>query len=70
MSPSTRAGAGLPARAVVALVRAVPALFTVGWLTAGAVWLLQGRLERALIAILVAAVAASFGMRIAIASRR
>jgi hypothetical protein len=55
---------------VVALVRAVPALFTVGWLTAGAAWLLQALLERALIAILVAAVAASFGMRIAIASRR
>jgi hypothetical protein len=51
-------------------MRAVPALFTVGWLTAGAVWLLQGRLERALIAILVAAVAASFGIRIAVASRR
>jgi len=49
---------------------AVPALFTVGWLAAGAGWLLQTRLERALVAILVAAVAASFGMRIAIASRR
>jgi predicted membrane-bound mannosyltransferase len=70
MSPSSRAGAGLAARAVVALMRAVPALFTVGWLAAGAAWLLQGRLERALVAILVAGVAASFGMRIAIASRR
>ena len=70
MSPSTLAGAGLAARAVVALMRAVPALFTVGWLAAGAVWLLQGRLERALVAVLVAAVAASFGIRIALASRR
>jgi hypothetical protein len=70
MSPSTLAGASLAARAVVAPMRAVPALFTVGWSVAGAVWLLQGRLERALVAVLVAAVAASFGMRIAIASRR
>jgi hypothetical protein len=70
MSPSSRAGAGVAARALVALMRAVPALFTVGWLAAGAVWLLQARLERALVAIVVAAVAASFGVRIAIASRR
>jgi hypothetical protein len=37
MSPSSRAGAGVAARAVIALMRAVPALFTVGWLAAGAV---------------------------------
>jgi hypothetical protein len=70
MSPSTRAGASLPARAVVALMRAVPALFTTGWLIAAAVWLVQGRLERALVALLVAAIAASFGVRIALAGRR
>ncbi|MGH2714409.1 MAG: hypothetical protein ACRDM7_11095 [Thermoleophilaceae bacterium] len=69
MSPSTRVGGGVAARAVVALMRAVPALFASGWLAAGAVWLLQGRLERALAAVLVAVLAASLGMRIALASR-
>jgi hypothetical protein len=69
MSPSTRVGAGLAARAIVALMRAVPALFAIGWLAAGAVWLLHGRLERALAAVLVAAIAASLGVRIALAGR-
>ena len=69
MSPSTRVGAGMAARAVVALMRAVPALFATGWLAAAAVWLLQGWLERALAAFLVAAIAASLGIRIALASR-
>jgi hypothetical protein len=69
MSPSTRVGASVAARAVVALMRAVPALFTTGWLTAGAVWLVQSRLERALAALVVAAIAASLGLRIALASR-
>jgi hypothetical protein len=47
----------------------VPALFAIGWLAAGAVWLLHGRLERALAAVLVAAIAASLGVRIALAGR-
>jgi hypothetical protein len=70
MSPSTRAGAGVAARALVALMRAVPALFTTGWLVAAAVWLLQGRLDRALAALAVAAIAAGFGVRIALFSGR
>jgi hypothetical protein len=69
MSPSTRVGEGIMARAVVALMRAMPALVATGWLAAAAVWLLQGRLERALAAVLVAAIAAGLGMRIALASR-
>jgi hypothetical protein len=70
MSTSARVGQSLAARAVIALMRAVPALFTVGWLAAAGVWLLQGRLERALAAVAVAAIAASFGARIALLSRR
>jgi hypothetical protein len=70
MKPSARVGQSLAARAVIALMRAVPALFTVGWLAAAGVWLLQGRLERALAAVAVAAIAASFGARIALLSRR
>jgi hypothetical protein len=69
MSPSIRAGGSVAARALVALMRAVPALFATGWLAAGAVWLLQGRLERALAAVLVAAIAAGLRLRIALASR-
>jgi hypothetical protein len=69
MSPSTRVGAGIAARAVAQLMRAAPALFATTWLAAAAVWLLQGRLERALAAGLVAAIAASVGIRIALATR-
>jgi hypothetical protein len=69
MSPSTRVGASVAARAIVALMRAVPALFTTGWLAAGAFWLLQGQFERALAAVLVATVSASLGMMITLASR-
>jgi hypothetical protein len=70
MSPPARAGESLASRALIALMRAVPALFTIGWLAAAAVWLLQGRLERALAALAVAGIAASFGARIALFSRR
>jgi hypothetical protein len=52
MSPSTRVGAGMAARAVAQLMSGAPALFATGWLAAAAVWLLQGRLERALAAFL------------------
>jgi hypothetical protein len=70
MSPSGRAGDGLSLRALIALARAVPALFAVGWLAAAVVWLPRGRLERALAALAVAAIAASFGGRIALFGRR
>jgi hypothetical protein len=70
MTPPAYARQGPAARAVIALMRAVPALFTVGWLAAAAVWLVQGRLERALAAVAVALIAASFGARIALFSRR
>jgi hypothetical protein len=42
MSRSGQVGESLALRALIALMRAVPALFTVGWLAAVAVWLLQG----------------------------
>jgi hypothetical protein len=69
MSSPRRAGEGVAARAVIALMRAVPALFTVGWLLAGAVWLVQGWLERGVAALVVALIAASFGVRIELFSR-
>jgi hypothetical protein len=56
MSPSARAGESLASRALIALMRAVPALFTVGWLAATVVWLAQGRLGRALVALAVAVI--------------
>jgi hypothetical protein len=34
---------GVAARAIIALMRAVPVLFTVGWVVAAVVWLVQGR---------------------------
>lgn len=70
MSRSARVGQSPASRALIALMRAVPALFTVGWLAAAVVWLVQGRLERTLAAVAVALVAASFGARIALFSRR
>jgi hypothetical protein len=70
MSPSGRAGDGLASRALIALMRAVPALLTVGWPAAAVVWLAQGRLERALAALAVAAIPASCGAQIALFSRR
>lgn len=70
MSPSARAGESLASRALIALMRAVPALFTVGWLAAAVVWLAEERPGRALGALAVAVVAASFGARIALFSRR
>ena len=70
MTPAPCPGESLAARALIALMRAVPALLTVGWLAAAGVWLLQGRLERALAALAVALVAASFGVWIALFSRR
>jgi hypothetical protein len=70
MNPPARQGEGLAARALIALVRAVPALFTVGWVVAAVVWLVQGRPERAVTAVIVAAIAASFGARIELFSRR
>jgi hypothetical protein len=70
MTRSARVGQSPASRALIALMRAVPALFTVGWLAAAVVWLVQGRLERALAAVAVALVAASFGARIALFSRR
>jgi hypothetical protein len=69
MSPSTHAGAGA-ARVVVALMRAVAALFATGWLVVAAVWLLDGRLEPALAAAGVAAVVAGLGMLTALLSHR
>jgi hypothetical protein len=45
-------------------------VFTIGWLTAAGVWLVQGRQGGALAAVAVAAIAASFGARIALFSRR
>jgi hypothetical protein len=70
MSRPRRAGERLAARAVIALMRAVPALFTVGWLVAAAVWLVQGWLERGVAAVAVALIAASFGVRIELFSGR
>jgi hypothetical protein len=70
MSRAARVAEGLASRAPIALMRAVPALFTVGWLAAAVVWLVQGRLERALAALAVALVAASVDVRIALFSRR
>jgi hypothetical protein len=70
MTRSGRVGDSLASRALIALMRAVPALFTLGWLAAAVVWLVQGRLERAVAALVVALVAASFGARIALFSRR
>jgi hypothetical protein len=59
MSGPARMGESRASRALIALMRAVPAVFTIGWLAAAAVWLLQGWLERALIVLAVAAIAAS-----------
>jgi hypothetical protein len=70
MSRSGRVGESLASRALIALMRAVPALFTVGWMAAAVVWLSQGRPGRALAALAVAVIAASFGLRIALFSRR
>jgi hypothetical protein len=57
--------------ALIALTRAVPALFPVGWRAAAVVWLAQARLEHAALAALpVAVIAASFGAGIALFSRR
>lgn len=70
MSSPARMGESLASRALIALMRAVPALFTVGWLAVAVVWLAQGRPGRALAAVAVALVAASFGARIALFSRR
>jgi hypothetical protein len=70
MSPSARVGESTASRVLIALMRVVPMLFTVGWLAAAVVWLGQGRLERALAAVAGALVAASFGARIALSSRR
>ena len=70
MSPPRRVGEGVTSGAVIALMRAVPALFTVGWLVAAGVWLVQGWLERGVAAVAVALIAASFGVRIELFSRR
>jgi hypothetical protein len=66
MSRPARMGESFASRALIALMRAVPALFTLGWLAAAVVWLVQGRVEHALAALAVALVAASFGARIAV----
>jgi hypothetical protein len=70
MSTSARVGQSLAGRPAIALMRSVPALFTVGWLAAAGVWLVRGRLERAAAAVAVAAIAASFGARIGLFGRR
>jgi hypothetical protein len=69
MSPSGRASEGLALRALIALMRTVPALVQGRLLAAAVVWLARGRLERALAALAVAAIAASLGARSALFSR-
>jgi hypothetical protein len=74
MSPPARVGESLVSRVLIELMRAVPAVFTIGWLAPAVVWLMQGRIERALAALAVAAIAASFGadraLRSPLAKRR
>ncbi len=55
-------------RALVAAMRAVPAIFAAGWLIASATWLVAGQPTNALGGLVVAVLAASHGVRIALAS--
>ena len=58
-----------PARAVIAIMRAVPGLFTVSLAALGAAWLVAGRTGAGLALLGAAAGAAIFGLRIALAAR-
>jgi hypothetical protein len=70
MRSSSLVRQGVTARAIIALMRAVPALFTLGWMVAAVIWLVQDRPERAVTALIVAAIAGSFGARIELFGRR
>ena len=68
--PAVRRGQPpLAVRAVIAAMRAVPALFALGWLVAGAAWLMTGSAARAALALLLAVIAASYGLGAAMWSR-
>lgn len=63
-------GPPLAARAVIAAMRAVPAMFTLGWLGARGGVAVDGSTDRAALALALAAIAASYGVRAAVASKR
>ena len=48
----------------------MPALFTLGWVVAAVIWLVQDRPEGAVTAVMVAAIAGTFGARIELFGRR